>query len=170
MSKFKTGVVGTVSGDGINLADKVVRINRCATVVKGGKRFSFSAMVVVGDGNGVVGHGFGKANEVPPAVEKAIKDARKHLFRVPLRGLTLPHEARGRFGASIVQVLPAAPGTGVIAGDSVRAVMEAAGVKDVLTKVYGSTNPVNVVKAAIDALGRMRTVTDVERLRGVKIA
>ncbi|MCK6479751.1 MAG: 30S ribosomal protein S5 [Planctomycetaceae bacterium] len=170
MSKFNTGGLVSVGGEGLNLTDKVVRINRCATVVKGGKRFSFSAMVVVGDGNGVVGQGFGKANEVPPAVEKAIKDAKKHLFKIPLRGQTLPHESRGQFGASIVQVLPAAPGTGVIAGDAVRAVMEAAGVKDVLTKVYGSTNPVNVVKAALDALGRMRTVTEVERLRGVKIA
>jgi small subunit ribosomal protein S5 len=170
MGKFKLKTSGTVSGDGINLVDKVVKINRCATVVKGGKRFSFSAMVVVGDGSGVVGHGFGKANEVPPAVEKAVKDAKKHLFRVPLRGQTLPHEARGTFGASQVQILPAAPGTGVIAGDAVRAVMEAAGVKDVLTKVYGSTNPVNVVKAAMDALGKMRTIAEVERLRGVKIA
>lgn len=170
MSKVKSGLYGTVDAEGLNLADKVVKINRCATVVKGGKRFSFSAMVVVGDGNGIVGHGFGKANEVPPAVEKAVKDAKKHLFRVPLRGKTLPHESRGRFGASIVQVLPAAPGTGVIAGDAVRAVMEAAGVSDVLTKVYGSTNPVNVVKAALDALGQMRTITEVERLRGVKIA
>jgi small subunit ribosomal protein S5 len=170
MSKFKTKVSGTVDAEGLNLVDKVVKINRCATVVKGGKRFSFSAMVVVGDGNGVVGHGFGKANEVPPAVEKAVKDAKKHLFRVPLRGQTLPHQSRGTFGASIVQILPAAPGTGVIAGDAVRAVMEAAGVKDVLTKVYGSTNPVNVVKAAVDALGRMRTISEVERLRGVKLA
>jgi small subunit ribosomal protein S5 len=170
MSKIKLKVAGTVDAEGLNLSDKVVKINRCATVVKGGKRFSFSAMVVVGDGNGVVGHGFGKANEVPPAVEKAVKDAKKHLFRVPLRGHTLPHEGRGRFGASSVQVLPAAPGTGVIAGDAVRAVMEAAGVRDVLTKVYGSTNPVNVVKAAVDALGRMRTISEVERLRGVKLA
>jgi small subunit ribosomal protein S5 len=170
MGKFKLKASGTVNGDGLNLVDKVVKINRCATVVKGGKRFSFSAMVVVGDGTGVVGHGFGKANEVPPAVEKAVKDAKKHLFRVPLRGQTLPHEARGTFGASQVQILPAAPGTGVIAGDAVRAVMEAAGVKDVLTKVYGSTNPVNVVKAAMDALGKMRTISEVERLRGVKIA
>lgn len=170
MGKSGFGSVGTVGAEGLNLVDKVVKINRCATVVKGGKRFSFSAMVVVGDLGGVVGHGFGKANEVPPAVEKAVKDAKKHLVRVPLRGHTLPHGARGRFGASIVQVLPAAPGTGVIAGDAVRAVMEAAGVKDVLTKVYGSTNPVNVVKATMDALGRMRTITEVERLRGVKIA
>ena len=170
MSKFKLKVAGTVASEGVNLVDKVVKINRCATVVKGGKRFSFSAMVVVGDGSGVVGHGFGKANEVPPAVEKAVKDAKKHLFRVPLRGQTLPHESRGAFGASIVQVLPAAPGTGVIAGDAVRAVMEAAGVKDVLTKVYGSTNPVNVVKATMDALGKMRTISEVERMRGVKIA
>ncbi len=170
MAKGKFGTTGMVAAEGLNLVDKVVKINRCATVVKGGKRFSFSAMVVVGDLGGVVGHGFGKANEVPPAVEKAVKDAKKHLVRVPLRGHTLPHQARGRFGASIVQVLPAAPGTGVIAGDAVRAVMEAAGVKDVLTKVYGSTNPVNVVKATMDALGRMRTITEVERLRGVKIA
>jgi len=170
MGRFDLKRVGTVDAEGLNLSDKVVKINRCATVVKGGKRFSFSAMVVVGDGHGVVGHGFGKANEVPPAVEKAVKDAKKHLFRVPLRGQTLPHDARGGFGASRVQVLPAAPGTGVIAGDAVRAVMEAAGVKDVLTKVYGSTNPVNVVKATLNALAQMRTVTDVERLRGVKIA
>jgi small subunit ribosomal protein S5 len=169
MGKFDLSI-GTVDAEGLNLSDKVVKINRCATVVKGGKRFSFSAMVVVGDGGGVVGHGFGKANEVPPAVEKAVKDAKKHLFRIPLRGQTLPHEARGAFGSSRVQVLPAAPGTGVIAGDAVRAVMEAAGVKDVLTKVYGSTNPVNVVKATMDALSQMRTVTEVERLRGVKIA
>jgi small subunit ribosomal protein S5 len=170
MSKFKLKVAGTIAPEGINLVDKVVKINRCATVVKGGKRFSFSAMVVVGDGHGIVGQGFGKANEVPPAVEKAVKDAKKHLFRVPLRGQTLPHPVRGSFGASEVQILPAAPGTGVIAGDAVRAVMEAAGVRDVLTKVYGSTNPVNVVKAAMDALGKMRTISEVERLRGVKIA
>ena len=170
MAKFDLKVAGTVEPDGLTLADKVVKINRCATVVKGGKRFSFSAMVVVGDGSGVVGHGFGKANEVPPAVEKAVKDAKKHLFRIPLRGQTLPHESRGRFGSSRVQILPAAPGTGVIAGDAVRAVMEAAGVKDVLTKVYGSTNPINVVKAALDALAQMRTISEVERLRGVKIA
>ena len=170
MGKFDLKPVGTVDAEGVNLSDKVVKINRCATVVKGGKRFSFSAMVVVGDGHGVVGQGFGKANEVPPAVEKAVKDAKKHLFRVPLRGQTLPHDARGAFGSSRVQVLPAAPGTGVIAGDAVRAVMEAAGVKDVLTKVYGATNPVNVVKATLNALAQMRTVTEVERLRGVKIA
>ncbi len=170
MSKMKVAEAGTVEAEGVNPTAKVVKINRCATVVKGGKRFSFSAMVVVGDGNGVVGYGFGKANEVPPSVEKAVKDARKHLFRVPLRGHTLPHDARGRFGASIVQVLPAAPGTGVIAGAAVRAVMESCGVQDVLTKAYGSMNPVNLVKATLEALGQMRTIADVERLRGVKIA
>ena len=170
MAKFNLRTSGTVEPEGLNLVDKVVKINRCATVVKGGKRFSFSAMVVVGDGGGVVGQGFGKANEVPPAVEKAVKDAKKHLMRVPLRGQTLPHEARGKFGSSRVQVLPAAPGTGVIAGDAVRAVMEAAGVRDVLSKVYGSTNPVNVVKATLDALAQMRTISEVERLRGVRIA
>jgi small subunit ribosomal protein S5 len=169
MSKLRLPVAGTVDSDTVSVVDKVVKINRCATVVKGGKRFSFSAMVVVGDGSGVVGHGFGKANEVPPAVEKAVKDAKKRLFRVPLRGATLPHPARGTFGASIVQILPAAPGTGVIAGASVRAVMEAAGIKDVLTKAYGSTNPVNLVKATLDALSQMRTLSDVEKARGVKI-
>jgi small subunit ribosomal protein S5 len=169
MSKQNLAVAGTVDAGEVNVVDKVVKINRCATVVKGGKRFSFSAMVVVGDGNGVVGSGFGKANEVPPAVEKAVKDAKKHLFRVPLRGSTLPHPARGIFGASIVQILPAAPGTGVIAGASVRAVMEAAGVKDVLTKAYGSSNPINLVKATLDALAQMRTVAEVERARGVKL-
>ncbi len=170
MSKRAAGLAGSVPAEGLNLSDKVVKINRCATVVKGGKRFSFSAMVVVGDGQGVVGAGFGKANEVPPTVEKAVKDAKKHLVRVPLRGHTLPHPARGRYGASRVQVLPAAPGTGVIAGAAVRAVMEAAGVRDVLTKAYGSTNPVNLVKATLDALTQMRTIGDVERLRGVKLA
>jgi small subunit ribosomal protein S5 len=170
MSKSKVKSMGAVDAEGLNLVDRVVKINRCATVVKGGKRFSFAAMVVVGDGQGVVGSGFGKANEVPPSVEKAVKDAKKHLFRVPLRGHTLPHPARGRFGASIVQILPAAPGTGVIAGAAVRAVMESAGVRDVLTKAYGSTNPVNLVKATLDALGQMRTISDVERLRGVKLA
>ncbi len=170
MSKAKLSMAGAVDAEGMNILERVVKINRCATVVKGGKRFSFSAMVVVGSGDGVVGSGFGKANEVPPAVDKAVKDAKKHMLRVPLRGRTLPHAARGTFGASIVQVIPAAPGTGVIAGAAVRAVMEAAGVKDVLTKAYGSRNPVNLVKATLQAFSQMRTISEVERLRGVKIA
>jgi small subunit ribosomal protein S5 len=152
------------------LQDVVVKINRCATVVKGGRRFSFSALVVVGDRAGRVGMGFGKANEVPPAVEKAIKDAQKNLFRVPLKGDTLPHEVWGAFGASRVFLKPAAPGTGVIAGAAVRAVMELAGVRNVLTKAYGSTNPLNLVKATLEAVKSLRTQEDVERLRGVKVS
>ncbi len=152
------------------LQDVVVKINRCATVVKGGRRFSFSALVVVGDRNGRVGFGFGKANEVPPAVEKAIKDAQKNLLDVALRGDTLPHQVWGHYGASRVFLKPAAPGTGVIAGAAVRAVMELAGVRNVLTKSYGSTNPVNLVKATIEAIKLLRRQEDVERLRGVKIS
>lgn len=151
-------------------SEHVVRINRCVTVVKGGRRFSFSALVVVGDHNGQVGVGFGKANEVPPSVEKANKDARKNLVRVATRGTTIPHEVRGRYGASVVVLFPAAPGTGVKAGATVRALLVAAGVRDILTKVHGSTNPVNVVKAAMDALSRLRTKEQVERLRGVTLS
>ena len=148
----------------------VVRINRCATVVKGGRRFSFSAMVTVGNRAGVVGFGFGKANEVPPAVEKAEKDARKHLFRVSLSGETVPHEAVGVFGAARVILLPAAPGTGVIAGASVRSVVDLAGIKNVLTKSFGTANPVNLVKATVNALISMRTKEEVEALRGVSLS
>jgi small subunit ribosomal protein S5 len=144
-------------------------IRRCAAVVKGGRRFSFSAMVVVGDRNGSVGVGFGKANEVPPAVEKAKKDATKHLKKVPLRGRTIPHPVTGRFGASMVRLLPASPGTGVIAGSSARAVLELAGVQDVLTKSYGSTNVINLVKATLDGLLQLRNRESIERLRGVAV-
>ena len=152
------------------LQDVVVKINRCATVVKGGRRFSFSALVVVGDRAGRVGIGFGKANEVPPAVEKAIKDAQKNLIRVPLHGETIPHEVWGAFGASRVFMKPAAPGTGVIAGAAVRAIMELSGVRNVLSKAYGSTNPLNLVKATFDAVKNLRTVEEIERLRGVKVS
>ena len=147
----------------------VVKINRCSTVVKGGRRFSFSALVVVGNKNGKVGIGFGKANEVPPSVQKASKDAQKLMKKVSLKGDTIPHEVIGRFGATKVFMKPASPGTGVIAGSSVRAVVEAAGVKNILTKVYGSTNPTNVTKAALDGLVKMRRKEEVEQLRGVKI-
>ena len=166
---MKYDTVPFIEADGLNLSDRVVKINRCATVVKGGRRFSFSALVVVGDGSGVVGYGFGKAKEVPMAVEKAVKDAKKKLMRVPLVGRTVPHAIKGYYGATRVYVAPAAPGTGVTAGPSVRAVLEVAGVHDILTKTYGSTNPVNVVRATMDGLLRLRTNQQVETLRGVTL-
>jgi len=152
------------------LTETVVKIYRCATVVRGGRRFSFSALVVVGDGAGRVGYGYGKANEVPPAVEKALSIARKAMITVPLSGSTIPHAVMGRFGSSKVLLRPAGPGTGVIAGAAVRAVVEAAGIKDVLTKVFGSRNMKNVVKATMDALGQLRSREQIERLRGVTIS
>lgn len=166
---MKYDTVPFVEADGLNLSDRVVKINRCATVVKGGRRFSFSALVVVGDGAGVVGYGFGKAKEVPMAVEKAVKDAKKKLMRVPLVGHTVPHVVKGWYGSTRVFISPAAPGTGVTAGPSVRAVLEVAGVHDILTKTYGSTNPVNVVRATMDGLLRLRTNSQVESLRGVTL-
>lgn len=149
--------------------ESVIQIKRCAAVVKGGRRFSFNALVVVGDKNGKVGVGYGKAKEVPPSVDKAVKDANKHMLRVSLRGTTLPHRVIGRYGSSRVIMIPAAPGTGVIAGRGVRDVLIGCGVTDVLTKVLGSTNPSNTVKAAIEGLRRLRTRADVARLRGVTL-
>jgi len=151
------------------LLDKVVKIKRCAAVVKGGRRFSFAAMVVVGDGKGRVGWGYGKANEVPPAVEKAVKGGSQNMVSVSLVEGTIPHTAIGTYGAAQVVLIPASPGTGVIAGSAVRSVCEAVGIHDILTKSFGSNNPVALVKATIAALTQMRTRNDVERLRGVSL-
>ena len=151
------------------LEDTVVKVYRCAKVVKGGRRFSFGALVVVGDRAGTVGIGYAKANEVPAAVEKGIKEAKKDLRKVPLLGHTLPHQVMGKFGATRVTLVPASPGTGVIAGLSARAVLEYAGVQDVLTKVYGSTSAKNVLKATMDGLMKLRTKEVMERLRGVEV-
>ena len=150
--------------------EKVVKIRRCAAVVKGGRRFSFAAMTVVGDGKGKVGWGYGKANEVPPAVEKAVKDGTRNMVPVALSGTTIPHTVKGRFGAAKVILVPAGPGTGVIAGAAVRAVCEAAGIKDILTKSFGTSNPHNLVKATIGALQQLRSASEVERLRGVSLS
>ena len=149
--------------------ETVVKVFRCAKVVKGGRRFSFAALVVIGDRAGTVGIGYGKANEVPLAVEKGIKDARKSLHAVPLLGRTIPHQINGKYRATKITLVPASPGTGVIAGSSARAVLELAGVQDVLTKVFGSTSAKNVVKATLDGLLQLRNRETVESLRGVQI-
>jgi small subunit ribosomal protein S5 len=151
--------------------DRTVQIKRCAAVVKGGRRFSFAALVVVGDGHGRVGWGYGKANEVPPAVEKAQKQATRNMVSVPLVGAdTIPHYVRAKFGSADVMLMPADAGTGVIAGAAMRAVCEAAGIKNVITKSFRTGNQVTVVKATIKALSQLRVQQDVERLRGVALA
>ena len=154
------------------MEEKVVKIRRCAAVVKGGRRFSFNALVVVGDKHGRVAAGYGKANEVPPAVDKAVKDATGMMRRekkVQLTGATIPHRIVGRFGGSRVIMVPAGPGTGVKAGPGVRDVLEACGIHNILTKTHGSTNPINLVKATIQGLLMLRTREDVARLRGVTL-
>jgi len=150
--------------------ERVVKIKRCAAVVKGGRRFSFAAMVVVGDKEGRVGWGYGKANEVPPSVEKAVKQATRNMIRVPVQDGTIPHAVKGHEGAAKVLLIPAGPGTGIIAGDAVRAVCEAAGLKNILTKSLGTTNPILLVKATMDAIGQLRTRQEIEILRGVKLS
>lgn len=152
------------------LLEKVVKIKRCSAVVKGGRRFSFAAMVVIGDGKGKVGWGYGKANEVPPSVEKAVKEGMRSMVEISLDETTIPHQVKGEYGAAQVVLVPATPGTGVIAGAAVRAVCEAAGIHDILTKSFGSNNPVTLVKATIAALEQLRPKFDVERLRGVTLS
>ncbi len=162
--------IRSVKASEIELTEKVVAIKRVAKVVKGGRRFSFSSIVVVGDGNGVVGYGLGKANEVTDAIAKGIDDAKKNLVKVPIVNHTVPHEAIGKYGGGRVLLKPASHGTGVIAGGAMRAVLESAGVKDVLAKSKGSSNPHNVVKATFDALTNMRDAYTVAQYRGISLS
>ncbi|MEO9594727.1 30S ribosomal protein S5 [Rhodopirellula bahusiensis] len=149
------------------LLDRVVKIKRCAAVVKGGRRFSFAAMVVVGNGSGQVGWGYGKANEVPPSVQKAQKQASRSMIHVPLVEGSIPHQVWGRYGAARVVLIPAGAGTGIIAGQAVRSVCEACGIHDILTKSYGTNNPVTLVKATLDAMSKLRTREQIAALRGL---
>ena len=170
MNKTASRNKGRAQGAAPEFEERVVFVNRCSKVVKGGRRFSFSAVVVVGNRKGMVGYGFGKARQVPNSVEKAGKDGRKHLLRVPITPWgSIPHEVTGHFCGAEVRLVPASEGTGIIAGASVRAVAEMAGIRNLLTKAYGSTNPINLVKATLDALSRLRTHEEVASLRGVEL-
>jgi small subunit ribosomal protein S5 len=162
-------VKNIVNPTGLELKDKLVAVNRVTKVTKGGRAFSFSAIVVVGDENGVVGHGLGKAKEVTEAITKGIEDAKKNLIRVPIINGTVPHSQKGRFSGAEVLIKPATPGTGVIAGNSMRAVLESAGIHNVLAKSQGSSNPHNVLKATFAALGDMRDAVSVAKQRGISL-
>lgn len=169
MAKSKYNLIPIDEALSADVEDDVVAINRSAAVVKGGRRFSFSALSVVGNRNGLVGIGYGKGREVPGAIEKSVKDARKQIMRIVRSGSTIPHMTEGNYCATKVRLLPAAPGTGIIAGKAVRKVLEHAGVTDVLTKNYGSTNALNVVKATMIALSKLRSREDTAKLRGVNV-